>query len=178
MLTTQHVHSQWYFHTCTWRTLITFSSPSHFLMPAPSKSLSVSLFCSHPYFPSRGHITSSPPVQRTDRIGWSLKQGHQCVSALAERFLLAGYLLIFLEVQTSWLHARSKGNAQILFCWFYLRKWAAEKVQGQDKCKSKRSHNCTSLKNFPWWKIKLLVPEPTWVPLSAAVIPWCIFCLK
>ena len=151
---------------------------SHGLFPVPSKSLPVSLSCSDPYFSSKGQVASSLPVQRTDRIGWSLKQGHQCVSALAERFLLAGYLLIFLEVQTSWLHARSKGNAQILFCWFYLWKWAAEKVQGQNKCKSKRSHNCTSLKNFPWWKIKLLVPEPTWVPLSAAVIPWCIFCLK
>ena len=165
-----HVHEEHWSHSPPHHTFLCLPHPSPSVFPCFVHTLTFQVEAtSHQVLLFRG---------LTDRIGWSLKQGHQCVSALAERFLLAGYLLIFLEVQTSWLHARSKGNAQILFCWFYLWKWAAEKVQGQDKCKSKRSHNYTSLKNFPLWKIKLLVPEPTWVPLSAAVIPWCIFCLK
>ena len=37
-----------------------------------------------------------------------------------------------------------------------------KRIQDQNKCKSKNSQICTSLKNFLCWDTPQLVPPPTW----------------
>lgn len=101
-----------------------------------------------------------------------------CLFALAESLLISSYLSIFLALQKSWLHTRTKGNAQYHSFEANYGSGQLKKIQGQDKCKSKDSRLCTSRKNFPWGDTPQPVPAPAWVPLSAAVIPWAVFCLK